>query len=254
MRRVASPAALAFAAAAMVAGCGGGSAKPTITVSAAASLTKVFAAYGRSFQAASARFSFGGSDLLAAQIRQGARPDVYAAANPTLPQALYGQHLVERPTAFASNRLVLAVPSGSHTVTGLASLAKPGIKLVVGSASVPVGAYTHTVLSHLAAPEARAIERNIRSTEPDVTGIVGKLTQGAADAGFLYVTDVEASGGALRAIAIPQAIAPPVVYGVAVVAGTHHGAQARAFIDGLLHGAGARDLRAAGFGAPPASG
>ena len=31
-------------------------------------------------------------------------------------------------------------------------------------------------------------------------GIVGKLTQGAADAGFVYVTDVNATGGELKAI------------------------------------------------------
>ena len=33
----------------------------------------------------------------------------------------------------------------------------------------------------------------MRSNEPDVKGIVGKLTQGAADAGFVYVTDVNAA-------------------------------------------------------------
>ena len=43
----------------------------------------------------------------------------------------------------------------------------------------------------------------MRSNEPDVTGIVGKLTQGAVDAGFVYVTDVNATGGELKAIELP---------------------------------------------------
>ena len=61
------------------AGCGGddaadssgGGAKPELTVSAAASLTTAFTAYGKRFPDASARFSFAGSDELAAQIEQG---------------------------------------------------------------------------------------------------------------------------------------------------------------------------------------
>ena len=43
----------------------------------------------------------------------------------------------------------------------------------------------------------------MRSNEPDVKGIVGKLTQGAVDAGFVYVTDVNAAGDALTAIELP---------------------------------------------------
>ena len=230
-------------------GCGGGG-KPPLTVSAAASLTNALTAYGHGFGAAKVRLSFGGSDLLAAQIRQGVRPDVFASANMTLPTALHSSGLVQTPIPFATNRLVVAVPSGSRRVTALGDLAKPGVTIAIGSPTVPVGAYTRTVLSHLPPAEAAAINRNVRSQEPDVTGVVGKLTQGAADAGFLYVTDVAATHGALRAIAIPVAIAPQVVYGAAVVTGTGHAAQARAFIDGLLHGAGARALRTAGF-APP---
>src|SRR5699024_2392233 len=66
-------------------GGSGSGGTPTLTVSAAASLQQAFTAYGRRFTAARARFSFAGSDELAAQIRQGVKPDVYAAANAKLP-------------------------------------------------------------------------------------------------------------------------------------------------------------------------
>ena len=58
-------------------------------------------------------------------------------------------------------------------------------------------------------------------------GVVGKLTQGAADAGFVYVTDVEATNGKLRAIELPKRLRPSVAYGVAVVEGSE-GARGRA--------------------------
>ena len=38
--------------------------------------------------------------------------------------------------------------------------------------------------------QSEAILANVRSEEPDVAGITGKLTQGAVDAGFLYASDV----------------------------------------------------------------
>ena len=39
-----------------------------------------------------------------------------------------------------------------------------------------------------------AILANVRSNEPDVAGVVGKVAQGAVDAGFVYVTDIRAGG------------------------------------------------------------
>ena len=91
-------------------------------MSAAASLKKAFTDYGKQFKDADARFSFAGSDELAAQIEQGVKPDVYAAANTKLPDELYAKGLVEKPTVFAGNRLVLAVPADSAKVTSLEDL------------------------------------------------------------------------------------------------------------------------------------
>ena len=91
----------------------------------------------------------------------------------------------------------------------------------------------------------------MRSEEPDVGGIAAKLTQGAVDAGFLYVTDVAATNGRLKAIELPAELQPDVAYGVAIVKGARNGAAARDFVDGLLSGAGADALRAAGFEPPP---
>src|SRR5438045_6213522 len=104
------------------------SGKPTLVISAAASLKKAFTTYGTQFSAASARFSFAGSDMLAAQIEQGVRPDVFASANTTLPATLYAKGMVAKPVTFAANKLVLAVPAGSK-VKSLADVEKPGVTI-----------------------------------------------------------------------------------------------------------------------------
>ena len=227
-------------------GSGGHGGRPTLVVSAASSLRNAFAAYASVFGPAQVRLSFGGSDDLAAQIRAGAPVDVYAAANTKLPDQLYADGRVDRPLAFTANRLVLAVPAHSK-LRSLADAAAPGLKLAIGASSVPVGEYTHHVLLGLPAGERAHILANVKSEEPDVAGIVGKLTQGAVDAGFVYATDVTAAKGALRAIPLPAKLQPVVVYEAAVVKGTKHAAQARAFVAGLRSGAGRRALRSAGF-------
>jgi molybdate transport system substrate-binding protein len=246
--------ALLAAIALVLAACGGderAGGKPLLTVSAAASLKQAFTAYGKQFSGASARFSFAGSDELAAQIEKGVKPDVFAAANTKLPDALYAKGLVEKPTVFAGNRLVLAVPADSTKVGSLADLERHGVKLAIGSKAVPIGSYTRAVLGKLPAGRSAAILANVRSEEPDVAGITGKLTQGAVDAGFLYASDVRATDDKLRAIELPAALQPSVAYGVAIVKGARHPAQARAFIAGLLNGAGAQALTDAGFQPPP---
>jgi molybdate transport system substrate-binding protein len=243
---------VAACAALAAGGCGsGGSGDGDVIVSAATSLKRAFTAYGDGFGAARARFSFAGSDELAAQIRQGVRPDVFASADTTLPDRLFAAGLVERPRTFARNRLVLATPADGR-VRGLDDLVRDGVTVAIGSASVPVGAYTREVLSRLGGGRGAAILAHVRSNEPDVGGIVGKLTQGAVDAGFVYATDVAAAGGRLRRIALPARTRPVAAYAVAVVRGARHPEAARRFVTGLLGGAGARALRTAGFEPPPA--
>jgi molybdate transport system substrate-binding protein len=240
------------------AGCGSGGSsggdKPDLVVSAAASLKDAFTQYAQKFPDATVRSSFAGSDELAAQIQQGVKPDLFASANTKLPDALFQKGLVEKPVVFAGNRLVIAVPASGGKVSSIADLEQPGVTVAMGSETVPVGAYTRKVLAGLPEAESAKLLANVRSNEPDVAGVVGKLTQGAVDAGFVYITDVDATDGKLKAIELPKSLQPEVAYGVAVVKGAKHPKQAQAFIDGLLHGAGRQALKAAGFEPPPAGG
>lgn len=257
-RRPLSPLlALALVAALAGAGCGSDDNDSSskgggdLVVSAAASLKTAFTSYGEGFTDAKAQFSFAASDELAAQIRKGAKPDVFASANTKLPDELFAEKRVEKPTAFASNRLVLAVPADSDKVRSLEDVAGDKVSVAIGAPAVPIGSYTRKVLAKLDAGTRKGILANVKTEEPDVAGISAKLQQGAADAGFLYFTDVEATNGKLKSIELPASLQPQVAYGVAIVKRTPNREAAQAFVDGLLKGAGADALREAGFKPPP---
>jgi len=232
-------------------GCGSSAVdeQDDLLVAAATSLKAAFTTYGEGFSGANVQPSFAGSDELAAQIRGGAKPDVFAAANTKLPDQLFKEGLVEKPQVFASNRLVLAIPADG-TIKAIDDLATKGVTIAIGSESVPVGAYTRKLLDRLDAATKEAILANVRSNEPDVGGITAKLTQDAVNAGFLYITDVEATDGRLEAIELPEKLQPDVAYGVAIVKGSKNAGAAREFVDGLLNGDGAAVLREAGFEPP----
>jgi molybdate transport system substrate-binding protein len=233
-----------LAAATAVAACGGGSkdsaASEPLVVSAAASLSDALHAC----RPDGARVSFAGSDELAAQIRQGVKPGVFAAANTTLPDQLHAAGLARAPRRFATNELVIAVAPGSD-IQSLDDLANGAPKIAIGSRSVPVGAYARDVFARLDPEKRAAIEHNIRSEEPDVNGVVGKISRQAVAAGFVYATDARAAG--LRMVELPSRLRPRVAYAAAVVKPSR---KASAFLDDLVAGRCQDALRKAGFGAP----
>jgi molybdate transport system substrate-binding protein len=253
MRRLGIVGTLA-AVALLGAGCGGSAksaAKPQVVVSAASSLQAAFTTYGKAFTDAHATFSFARPDLLAQRIATGARPDVYASANTTFPDQLYVQGLVDKPLRFASDELVLATPASDKKIDSLADIEKKGVRVVLGRNSSLIGEETLALLARMPSSQAKAILRNLRAAEPTVAGIVSKLTRGDADVGFLDLTDVLATHGKLRAIHLPGTLSPTVQYSVAIVTGAKHPEQAKAFIYGLLSGAGRDALDHGGFGQPP---
>jgi molybdate transport system substrate-binding protein len=225
----------------LAAGSASGRTSAHVRVLAASSLTDVFPRID-----GSQRFSFAGSDALAGQIRLGAPADVFAAANTSLPNALYAEGLLEKPVVFTTNRLVLVVPRTNPAgIRSVFDLRHRGVKIVVGAASVPIGAYTRTVLRRL---ELTSVLLNVVSSEADARSILAKVALGEADAGFVYSTDARTVAGKVKVLALPARAQPLVRYGIAVVKSTRDRASAVAFVDKVLSAAGQTKLRAAGFG------
>ena len=231
---------------------GGG--KPTLVVSAAASLKGASRRTGTASTRRTSSAASPGSDELAAQIAPGARPDVFAAANTEAPGRAVRREARREARRLRDQQADDRRAEGARRRSARwPTSAKPGVKLSIGAEGVPVGDYTREVLGGLAAraargdPGQRALRRPRRGEHRRAS-----CTQGGADAGFVYVTDVrrEPRRSCARST-LPAACEPTVVYAAAVVRGAEHPAQAQAFIDGLLTGAGRAALRAAGFGSPP---
>jgi molybdate transport system substrate-binding protein len=233
--------ALALAAVAvLLSACGGGGGD--VTVFAAASLTDVFEELSDE-----ARFNFAGSDELATQIREGGRADVFASASPRYTRALFREGLIERPRVFAVNRLVLIVPRPATEVGSVRDLERPGVRLVLGAPTVPVGEYARAALARL---DLEGALDNVVSEEHDVKGVVAKVGLGEADAGIVYATDVRAVADDVRALPVPASAQQLVRYEIAVVRGAEHRDEAEEFVDLLVADRGRLALRRAGFGLP----
>ena len=213
---------------------------PRLTVFAAASLTNVFPKIDLH-----ARYSFAGSNMLAAQIQQGLPADVFASANTGLPWQLHRQGLVTRPVVFTSNRLVVVVAHGNpQHIASVGGLEKPGLKIVMAAAGVPVGDYTRKVLKRLGLSDL--VDKAV-SQETDVREVLSKVVLGEADAGFVYATDAKTVKGKVSLVGIPSSAQPQVLYAAAAIKTSSHLQAAKGWVKRLLSKRAQRKLRAAGF-------
>lgn len=198
--------------------------------------------------------SYGNARDLADRIRSGETADVFASASGAHPHALYEAGLVGRPRAFASNRLVVAVPAASGAGdSGI--LAAVGVRVVIEIAGIPLGDYTRelvTRLDELAGGRfAERVFANVVSQEQTVDDVAARLRDGQADAAVLYATDVAARSGALRAIEPPAAAAVTTTCFACVVSSSARRDSGETWVRSLGTPAAAELLRRTGFGAPP---
>jgi len=249
----------------VAAGCGsgsgsgsssGGSSAPSggrLVVFAASSLIDAFPKIATTYQQQhpgwKLEFEFLGSDQLAAQIEQGDPADVFAAASTKYPEQVQSQNLLGKTTNFATNTLVLATladnPAGITSVNNIGNA-----KLVVGDPSVPIGAYTLTVLDNLG---IKPSSLNIVSQEAKVTDIVTKLELGEADAGFIYTSDANTAGDKLKSFKLPASAQATATYPIGIVTGSKNAKAAQQWIDLVMSPQGQQVLVSDGFGPAPSS-
>lgn len=220
----------------------------TLTVFAAASLTKTFTEIGEKFEAehdgVKVSFSFAGSSDLVAQIQQGAPADVFASAD-TANMDKAADDVEGSPVNFATNVLQIATPPDNPAgISSLQDLAKPDVKVVVCAPEVPCGAATVKV------EDSAGIDIKPVSEESSVTDVLGKVTANEADAGLVYVTDVTGAGDSVKGISFPESSAAVNTYPIAALSASKHADLADEFVDFVTGSVGQGILSAAGFGQP----
>ncbi|MGW0661290.1 molybdate ABC transporter substrate-binding protein [Streptodolium elevatio] len=226
-----------------------GSAKPpsSITVLAAASLTGAFneakEAYTKDNKDQDVKFSFAGSQELAAQVKQGAPADVVATADTKTMDGLAGE--VNSPTLFAKNKLTIVVaPGNPKNIKTLADLARTDLTVVLAGPTVPVGRYARESLGKA------GVTVKPKSEETDVKAVLTRVRMGEADAGIVYTTDVKSAGDAVASVDIPDEFNVVAAYPVAVIKDSRQQGPAAAFTQWLLTPEAREILKKYGFAAP----
>jgi len=209
----------------------GAAPQPEILVFAAASLTESLQEIGMAYEAKTGTkvvYSFGPSSDLQRQISAGAPADVFFSADTPKMDTLEKAGLVRKADRreFLSNVLVVVVPANSPTLPAnakeLASLPKIAL---ADPAAVPAGIYAKKWL------ESEGLWKQVApKVVPalDVRAALAAVASGAVPAGVVYSTDAASSKGVRIAFTVTNG--PPIAYSVAVLAGSKHAAEARAFV------------------------
>ena len=193
-----------------------------LVVCAAASLTQAFTdiahAYETQHAGSHVRLNFGASDVLLAQIEQGAPADVFASADEvTMDRAAAMGHIDPSSRRdIAGNTLVLIVPVAGSVPSKLADLSHANYtRVAIGNPdTVPAGRYAQQALS--AAQLWRALQPKLVQTQ-NVRQALDYVARGEVEAGFVYATDAAMQAQKVK-VALNVPTATPVRYPAAAVA------------------------------------
>ena len=224
----------------------------TVTVFAASSLTEAFTKLGKQFErkypGTDVRFNFLASSELATQIQQGAPFDAFASADDVNMQKVIDSGDVTAsspPSVIARNRLEIVVERGNpRNIKGLADLADPDLVVVVCGDAVPCGKYAAEAMRKAGVTVSPA------SKAESAKAVVTTVTTGEADAGVVYVTDVEAAGDSVGGVRIPTTENVIATYPQAVARDAPNEAGAKAWVQFVVSKKGQRTMRELGFLAP----
>lgn len=209
-------------------------------------LSEVELAFETAHPGADVMINFAGSQILAAQLLEGADADVFASADHV--QMGRVADLFFEPVDFASNRLVV-IASSKGNVTRMEHLGSPGTTVVLALDDVPAGRYARLAFDRLGL--LASIEPNIVSNEESVRGVLAKVTMGEADAGVVYATDaVDAAAASVRVIEFPPDSQVSVRLPIAVRRDVAPGGLSQAFAEFVCSGSGQAILRKHGFEGP----
>ncbi len=191
-------------------------------------------------------FNFAGSADLVTQITQGAPADIFVSADDSNMKKLTnaGENIGD-PVSIAKNTMEIIVEKGNpKSVAGVADLAKPDLIVVLCADTVPCGKSAATVLANA------AVTVTPKSLEDKVKGVVTKVSAGEADAGIVYVTDVQAASETAAGVEIPADVNVINNYPMVLTRESPNPDAAKAFMAFVVSDGGTAILAKYGFSAP----
>ena len=217
------------------------------TVFAAASLKNALDDAGARWVAAghaAPKLSFAASNVLEAQIEQGAPADLFFSADLDWMNKAQASGLVRPGTRvdLLANAIVLVAPVDAATPVDIHlgfDLAKAlgGGRLAMGNvAAVPAGKYGKAALESLGAWEG--VKDHVAEAE-SVRAALAFVARGETPLGIVYATDAAAEPKVKVVGTFPDGSHPPIVYPVAITQASQN-ADAAAFL-AFLRGPAARD-------------
>ncbi len=231
-----------------------------LTVFTAASLTGAFGEIGEIYENETGihvAFNFDGSQALRTQLENGAYADLFASANMKQMNAVRESGLVNNSSVaiFTRNKLSLIVPKDNPAnIRNLTNLARPGVKIVMGTKDVPVGDYALQIIAKLGNDSAygpdyeRDVLANVISQETSVSYVVTKVALGEADAGFAYVSDVTQDMiSKIDKIVIPDEYNIIAEYPLGMLMESKYPAESQRFMDLVMSDEGRAVLEKYGF-------
>ncbi|HWQ20538.1 MAG TPA: molybdate ABC transporter substrate-binding protein, partial [Methanotrichaceae archaeon] len=173
-----------------------------LTVFCAAGLKDAFTEIGQIYEnesGAGVVFNFDGVQVLRTQIENGAYADVLVSGSKKHTDALASEGYLNNSSisVFARNWQEVIVPRDNPgRVQNLSDLARPGVKIVMGTKDLPITEITMQILGKLATDPAYGPEykervlSNVISNETNINFIVSKVALGEADAAFVHKSEI----------------------------------------------------------------
>lgn len=224
-------------------------AKPPLTVAAAANLTEVAKVLGTQFETETGIhtvFSFGSTAQLTQQIENGAPFDAFLAADAEHVQELDQKGLLVSGSRapYADGVLALWVPSSAIPVNRIEDLASPHVRVIAVAKPelAPYGAAAMETLRQSGMLD-KVRAKIVYSDNINMAKQYGE--SGNADAVFTaYSLVLKAPGKVIR---IDEKLHRPITQELGVIGASAHKAEAAKFADFILHGKGRAILSDFGY-------
>ena len=224
-----------------------------LVVFAAASMTETLNQIKETYEAenpgVTLTYNFDSSGTLKTQIQEGAECDLFISAGQKQMDQLditadasvntEGLDFVDDSTRIdlLENKVTLVVPEGNEkgieTFDQLAGLLKDGdVLLAMGNSDVPVGQYTQKIFAYYGLDEQELANAGKLTYGTNVKEVTTQVAQSSVDCGVIYCTDAFSAGLTVVDSATAE-MCGQVIYPAAVLKGSAHPEEAKAFLDYL---------------------